>query len=190
MKDSLKIAIGIFLGVIALGACVVCLFFGLGAAGIGLLAAAAPTSSQAQSQSTINQIGSSIIHDDLKVTLNTYDISGSYVGQYDMQESPPQGAKFLWISITAENVGKVAAYAPAAYEFHVIYAGQQTDHDFISWDRPGYDEYEGGEIFPGVTKLGWIRFTIPNAAQPNKINVIFKPSDLFSDTYYTWTLTP
>lgn len=203
MKDSVKIALGIFLGIVALCACATCLFFALSATGVTLLAAA-PTSTLPQpvgpipartpatslTQSPPQQLGRSVVHNDLKITLNAHEVSGSYVDSYDMQESPVEGAKFLWISVTVENVGKNAVYAPFASDFHVINEGEQTDSDFYFASRPGYEQYEGGEIFPGVSKSGWIRFTIPGAAQPNELIVVFKPLDLFSDTYYTWILAP
>lgn len=204
MKESVKIALGIFLGIVALCSCAFCLFFGLSAMGITFIAVA-PTSTPPQlrpaglipAQTPVEtlieapsqQPGGSVIHEDLKITLNAYEISGSYVGNYDMQESPPDGANFLWINVTVENIGKNAVYAPYSVDFHVIYEGEQTDVDIFFTSCPGYEQYEGGEIFPGVSKSGWLRFTIPAVAQPEQLTIVFKP-ELFSDIYYTWRLTP
>lgn len=200
MKDSIKIALGIFLGIAALCACMSCFWFGLSFMMVELLSVTpAPASSlsvglvparaQLRSPDGIDsqQFGSSVIHGGIRIALNAYEISGSYVNDYyNMSESPPDGAKFLWILVAVENVGKNAARMPYLGDFHVVYEGKQTEADFFFIPRPGYDPYESGEIFPGVSRSGWLRFTIPTAAQPGQLSVVLKPR--FSEVYYTWLL--
>lgn len=202
MKDSFKIALGIFLAVIGLGLCGACAFFLFSAGGLALIAAvptptAAPpiapippkTSETPLPSQTTQPPGGFIIHENMKLTLVEYEFSLGYQGLFDYTDEPPDGAKYLLVHLVAENISKNASFAPSESAFAVIHLGVQIDSDFASYPQ-GYADYEGGEVFPGVSKEGWIRFTVPVGAPPADLTVTYKPFDLFGDTYYSWNLAP
>ena len=202
MKDVLKIALGIFLGVLGLCAFAACLVFGLGSAGVAFLTSSTPTPtgpagvvpartpSPTSTRLPAQNLGASVQYKDLRVTLDAYEFSGPYRSSSGLKEEPPEGAKFLWLHLIVENTGRNAVDTPLPSDFHVIHEGKQIDADLFYFGRPGYDEFRPGEIFPNVTRSGWLRFTVPALAEADRLKVIFKPFSLFSEIYYTWNLAP
>jgi hypothetical protein len=194
MKDSMKIGIGILIGFVCVFLCTICCFLLFSAGGlafIGTLLNSVPTPSVSGggSKSPL-PVGSEVKYNEISVKLIDFEFSGSYKSDYDMDENPPEGAKFLWIHINARNDGNNSTYSPSLSEFTLTYQGKQINTDSYFSSRPGYNEFESGQIFPGISREGWLRFTVPNAAQANQIIVIYKPTQLFSDTYYSWKLGP
>lgn len=195
MRDSLKIGLGIIIGVLGLGVCGLCVFVALSAGGIALLtpflsSEQPPSLAEPSPTPSPQPIGSEVRHDDLVVTLLEYEFSGPYKNRYDFNEEPTEGAKFLWIHILVRNDGQNASYSPSTSEFSAIYLGKQIDYDSFFGNRPGYEQYDAGELFPGISREGWIRFTLPEAAEPGQITVVLKPFDLFGEEFSSWRLTP
>lgn len=194
MKDSLKIGQGIIIGVLGLALCAFCAFLALGAGGVAFLdALIAPGQgpvSPIQATRSPLPVGSEVTHEDFTVALVEYEFSAAYKDEYDIPETPPEGAKFLWIHIVVRNIGQNAAISPSSSDFSVVYLREQIDVDFVFASRAGYDEYDGGQLFPGVVREGWLRFTLPRAAEPSQLTVVFKPFQVFGDDYYSWQLAP
>lgn len=204
MKDSLKIGLGVMIGIFGVIACGACAFITFSAGGIALLASAIYTPTPLPTTAPIQphiapssvpplpgKLGSSITHNNLLITLSGYEFSGGYQHSFGFEDKPPEGAKFLWIHVIVENIDDNSTYTPMFNEFAILYEQKQIDADFyLSEDRVGYPPYPGGEIYPGATKDGWVRFTLPVSAEPPNILVVMMPFDLFSDENYTWTLAP
>lgn len=194
MKDSLKIGLGIVIGVIGVILCGLCVFLVLGAGGLALLDTSLQSGSQSplldEASPTPQTVGAEVQHGDFAVTLLEYQFSDSYKDAYDADEEPPEGAKFLWIRILVRNAGQNSGYSPSPSDFSVIYLGEQIDSDFYFSGRSGYEQYDAGELFPGISREGWIRFTLPEAAEPTQIMVVFKPLELFGEEFSSWQLSP
>ena len=194
MKDSLKIALGIIIGVIGVAVCGLCAFVAIGAGGLAfldnLLSSSSESPLQVQARITPQPIGSMVRHEDFEVTLLEYEFSGPYTDEYDLYEEPPLGAKFLWTHIHIRNAGENADYSPVSSDFTIIHLGKQINSDFLFTGRPGYVQYESGKLFPGIVREGWIRFTLPEVSDIDQITVVFNPFDLFDEYFATWRLSP
>jgi len=196
MKDSLKIGLGIVIGVLGVALCALCTSVAIGAGGLAFLDTFLPSSEQpillVQASATLQPIpqpiGSEMRHEDFAVTLLEYEFSGSYRGEYDVDEEPPEGAKFLWVHILVRNVGQNAGDSPSPSDFSLIHLGEQIGRGFSLGKGPGYEQYDGGEIFPGVSREGWLRFTLPKAAEPRQIVVVWEP--FLAEEFGSWQLSP
>ncbi len=197
MKDSLKIAIGIIVGVLALcGLATLCLFtlallvriptptpapVGIVPHETSIPSSTSPPSPQ--------KFGASVTYGNIRVTLISYEFSGSYQDTNHFTQRPADGAQFLWVHVRAEDIGKNAETVPGNWAFSLIYEDKQTDSSSIFSPRPGYATYSGGQVFPGVARDGWIRFEVPTQMDAKKSQIVFKPN-LFSGEFFAWSLAP
>jgi hypothetical protein len=196
MKNSLTIALGTIVGVLALcGLATLCLFT------LALLVST-PTPTPAPvgiiphetsipsltSTPSPQKFGASVTYGNIRITLISYEFSGPYQDIYHFTKRPAEGAQFLWVHVRAENIGKTAETVPDSSAFSLIYEDKQTDTGYFS-PRPGYAAYSGGQIFPGVARDGWIRFEVPTQMDAKKSKIVLKPN-LFSGEFFTWSLAP
>lgn len=141
MKDSLKIALGIVAGVLALcGIAAICLVgLTLFAAprtpptpipSVGVVPSAEPISTQviaAPSQTaplvrtatsvltptpSTQALGQSVVYGDVKTTIVRYEFSGAYQAGSLGTQKPKAGLRFLWVYVIAQNVGNSPSYLP------------------------------------------------------------------------------
>jgi hypothetical protein len=201
MKDSLKIALGIVIGILALiGLAAVCLFCFAGfllfnvpsrptLAPVGIVPPVAPLTPG--STPAPNELGQSVVYQDVKTTVIEYQFSGPYKGEYGSDVKPPEKAKFFWLRIAAENTGELSVDLPRAGNFVLIYKGTEIRSNYLAGlynERPGYTQYSGGRAYPGVRKEGWILFELPADARPEEIQVRFNASDTLRPVYFSWQL--
>jgi len=200
MRDVLKIALGIVVGFLALvGLCSLCII------GVMLFAATRPTltptltptpsgvippagTKEPTPTTASGALGQSFRYDSLLITPLEYQFGGAYKTKWGSAEAPPEGAKFLWIKIAVENVGENADYSPHSSSFKVLHKGTEISTPWW-WelrepaDRPLYEGWK--QIYPGVRKEGWLRFTVPERAKPEDLLLVFEPT---SDVKVTWRL--
>ncbi len=205
MKNSLKIALGIILGVLGLATCgiLACLAFGMG--GVALLGTILVATSTSVGNVPLQPIvritpsplpkhaGEYVEYGGMRVALIAYEFSGLYKTAEGGQAQPPEGAKFLWLRIQVENAGQNTEFSPYPYDLAILYKEEQIDTDLHAFsDRPGYEFFEREYIYPGVTRSGWIRFTIPLVAQPEDIKVLLDSNarGYFLHGDYIWVLAP
>lgn len=206
MRDVLKIALGIVIGFLALiGLCSLCII------GVGLFAATRPTptptftpiptftptpsgaippvkTTEHVPTPVSGTLGQGFRYDSLLITPLEYQFGGEYKTEWGSTEKPPEGAKFLWVRLAVENVGENATTSPSYSEFKVLHRGAEIAAEW-AWifsrprDRSIYKSWE--QIYPGVRKEGWLRFTVPERAQPEDLLLVFEPT---SDVKVTWRL--
>jgi hypothetical protein len=194
MKKSVKIGIGILLGFIAVTLCILCCILVFIVGGIAYLGTSEKFST---TQVVLNEttkeplpIGSEVNYYNQTVKLVESEFTDSYKTEDDIYQKPPEGAKYLWIHIIAHNDENKPIFSPTQNEFTLIYQSKQIDSEIIYLARPGYNSLGMGQILPGKSHEGWLRFTVPNAAEANQIIVMFKPYLEFSDIYFLWKLIP
>lgn len=198
MKDNPKIALGIVIGLLTLfGLAVVCLFCFLGFAA-NILAPTimnAPTgivrrtvSMTCSSTQMPNELGQSVVHQDVKTTVIEYQFSEAYKDEDGYDRKPHEKEKFLWLHISAENVGQVAADAPYEGQIQPIYKGTKVTHWIYDYYRPGYPEFQGGRIDPGVRTDGWIVFNLPQDASPGDTLICFNVGSPNNPVEFAWQL--
>jgi hypothetical protein len=229
MKNSLTIALGTIVGVLALcGLAALCLI-GLTfvatlrstpptpISSVGIVPSLVPLSTDTPTAITTNTpassstptligmatpvrsptpptqaLGQSVVYGNVKTTIVRYEFSGAYQGSF-MTEKPKAGFKFLWLYVIAENVGNSPAYLPhgsIGSQFYILYRGQQQiEPDPYVEERPGYSPYESVQAIPGVKREGWLRFSVPEQAQPVDLRVLFDAAGgPFLNKYYFWQL--
>jgi hypothetical protein len=192
MRDSLKIGLGIIIGVLGLALCGLCVILIITLGGVSFLDSLSSfeeSPSLAQETPTPQPMGSEFFYEEFSVKFVEYEFSSTYAGEYNTNEEPPEGAKFLWVYFVIKNISQNAAYSPSISSFSIIYMGQQVDKDLFFIERPGYELYDSGELFPGISREGWVRFTLPGATEPDQIILIFKPVQLFGDGFCSWKLS-
>jgi hypothetical protein len=194
MKKSVKIGIGIFLGCFAITLCILCCILVFSIGGIAYLGTSVNISTTPVDieETTIEPlpIGSEVNYYKQTVKLVEYEFSGSYRTEDDIYQEPPEGTKYLWIHIIARNDENKPIFAPDPGEFTLVYESKQINSEIIYLPRPGYNNLRMGQILPGQSTEGWLRFTVPNAAEANHIIVMFRPYLEYSDIYFLWKLVP
>ena len=179
MKDSLKIGCGIVLGILV----ILALCIG-GLMVIGVLAPepeevleevekelfATPTEALAPREKAL-PLGEWATVAGVTVSVADYEFASSYEKEYyPYQVAPEEGAKFLWIHVSAENVGDVEKGLPHAYFFELLYKGSET-YGFAPALVKGRKTYDAESVYPGVSREGWILYELPIAAEADEIVV-------------------
>jgi Domain of unknown function (DUF4352) len=146
------------------------------------------TPSPTQEPKTENlPLGTTVTYSDMDFTTLRYDITNSYewsASNFQYINEAPQGKKYLWMYITATNNAGDSEYLPASYGMVILYNGQQIDPTFIMKDE---GKYEGGKVYPGITREGWVVFEIPSNADVNEM-IFLVDFGLFVDKIATWNL--
>jgi hypothetical protein len=133
-------------------------------------------------------LGTTVTYDDIDFTTLRYDITNSYewsVSGYNYITEAPQGIKYLWMYVTATNNAEDSEYLPDSYGMVILYNSQQIEPTFIMKDE---GKYEGGKVYPGITRNGWVLFEIPSNANANEI-IFLVDFGLFTDKIATWDLS-
>lgn len=178
MKDSVKIGYGIVLGILVLLA----LCIG-GLMVIGVLVPEpeevleevekelfpTPTEAFAPRDKAL-PLGEWATMEGVTVSVAHYEFASSYEEEYVGQVAPEEGAKFLWIHVSAENVGEVEKGLPHAWFFRLLYKGHGI-HGFAPALVKGRKTYNAESVYPGVSREGWILYELPIAAEADEIVV-------------------
>ena len=207
MKNSLTIALGTIVGVLALCAlttlCLVGAVILSGPHGtptpIGIVSplepplqgTSVPTHGTPTSTASVLVLGQSVLYNNVRVSINQYEFSGAYGTRSFLEEKPKSGFKFLWVYVSARNEGNSPGWLPRAgvgSQFFVIYGDQQFSEDFPISERSGYPRYEAGNVLPGIKREGWIRFSVPEPAQPVNLKIGFDAAAPLAHEYYFWQL--
>lgn len=186
MRDSLKIALGIILGCAGIAAVIGCGFLAVTLFLGGLVIP--PRESELQTVSPIGEIAS---FDEFEVVVDGYEFSGEYETEFTSNIEPPEGAKFVWIHIRVRNLGETAEYSLSQItDLKLAYLDEELTSK--RGNREGYPDYAGGiftgeKLYPGVELDGWLRFTVPVAAQEEDLEFVLKP--WLSGGEHRWRLT-
>jgi hypothetical protein len=181
MKTILKIGCGIALGVVMLGII-----------GIILTGTCARSLEEAEKQIKLLPLGQATVMEGIQFTVVEYIVSKEVGGK------PPsaEGAQYLFIHCQVENIGEIAKVPPSEYDIQVIYKGEKVEMPllvFLPSARVGGRElseypyfYATNELYPGITKDGWLVYLIPMDFHPEDTKIIVSFSDVEKAG---WTLT-
>ncbi|MGD0575616.1 MAG: hypothetical protein ABSB61_09695 [Anaerolineales bacterium] len=195
MKDSLKIALGIVLGVVALAACGFCAFLAVTAGGVSLFTSAVPTILAPTPTAAPLAEGQQLSVGDLRVAVIGHAVTNCVTLKSGEQDCPPAGAAYLWIHLTAKDAGNPSALPVHAYfAITLFYRGEpQPDvtldpgtADMPSW--PGCALGCSTQMYAGNALDGWLTFTIPSA--PDICHVVVQLDNQMGVPQFTqdWTL--
>jgi hypothetical protein len=111
--------------------------------------------------------------DSLSITLVKYALTDSWIERlYDIEHKAPKGAKFLFMYIKVENIGKTRTAFPCFLgcedKISLHYAGAKMPHAWQVIDAkfsPQYSVYGRCIKYPGDSKEGWIVFEVPEGIE-------------------------
>jgi len=120
-------------------------------------------------------IGESGETDGLSMTLVKGELNEGYSYQMGLGsaiEAPPEGAKFLFLYIKVENIGKVEERFPCSStdrffggnDIALYYADTKMPHHQVKLSldyTPVYSVRYGDERYSGLSEEGWIAFEVP-----------------------------
>lgn len=175
MRERWHIIIGIALALGLVCMCVAVPLLGLG--GLCSLVASLPTPAPTATPievfraspiatvtaTAVEELGRSVIVDDIEFAVIEYLVA-TEVSDWG---PPAEGAQYLAVHVSAKNVGNVPREVP--WDVYLLYRGERMGqageyfYDQIQIDGRTVEYYEGGEIYPGVMKEGWIFYSVPIA---------------------------
>ena len=193
MKDSLKIALGIIIGVVGLAACAICAIALLTAAGITLFATAPtqpplvlsmpspapgfPTTTESPPEAAATPTpsplleGEPLVVGDLEVAVLSDEVTDCVTLSSGDQSCPPDGAVYLWVQLHARHSGDASALPVwASFTTSLLYRDQPQPDAYVSDGTPdkpywpGYTDGSGNtQMYGGGSLDGWLAFIVPSA---------------------------
>lgn len=173
MKDSFKIAFGIFLGLLAAGLCAACIFFTASFGGVAYLISliesleySTPISPGIFLEPTLDITQTPVPGhikqcDDLGLSIESYRVSETCpngLGQ------PAEGAKFVIVEIRAINFSDdVISFPYIEFLLDDYQTGLGSTGDCTYSDEAFGNAcwQSGGKLFPGVSCQGWELYEVP-----------------------------
>ena len=101
-------------------------------------------------------------------------------GQFDYEQTPAEGNKYVFVTVRAENTGQSIVSVPTTYDLSLISESSQFSSEFYRGDQT---VYEGGEISPGINREGIVLFEVPESASSYQLQ-----ANLTREIGATWDL--
>lgn len=188
MRERWHIIIGIALALGLVCMCVAVPFLGLG--GLCSLVALVPTPAPtptpievfgaspiatmtlllALTPAAVGKLGGSVTVGDIEFAVIEYLVPTEvkYLEATELgQPKPMEGAQYLALHVSAKNAGDIPTVAPSTWDVGLLYRGERMDHAGVFFiyqvqiDGQTIEQYEGGEMYPGVIREGWIFYFVP-----------------------------
>ena len=175
MKDSLKIGLGIIIGVLGSAACCIGAFLLVSTIILAptpvvtpteaFSATFTPTPPTAIATPTPLHTGETWVADNLAITVLEHEVASCYTSEYGSEICPPEGAAFLWVHLLRENRGSSSDLPIySCFWVSLLYRGNELRP---SWDgdyHVGRPSWSGGgcaQLYPGKRDEGWVCFEVP-----------------------------
>jgi hypothetical protein len=128
-----------------------------------------------ENRATEVPLGQTVVLDDMALTVVKFEERDTFtLPYYYGNETPPEGATFLFVYVEGKNVGEVARYTPyitLEYKGEIdstrYFSGFIQEVPYVHYEP--YDSYK--EIYPSVTEEGWIYFEVPKAFDPSEAKI-------------------
>ena len=199
MKDSIKIALGVFLGLLAAGLCALCLLFVVSIGGLNILSEELESFEETiepQQFSTETPIHGHIEKcDDLGFKIVSYREANQCPSSVYGENKPAEGAKFIIATVEMTNFTNDVIEIPS-----IDFKLDNYESGLGSGSECRYDDESFGnscwqwnrKLYPSVTCQGWIMFEVPKGFETNKANlhVLFIDRITGVDCEGQWPLEP
>lgn len=123
--------------------------------------------------------------DGILLTVHGVDIQASY--EYERngtnEEPAPEGSQWAFVWVKARNVETKRERLPATRNINVLVNDQQFDDAFV---RREADEYEDGQVDPGVVRSGWIAYELPADVDLEDFVVSYTDDDITGEWTGYW----
>lgn len=138
-------------------------------------------------------LGENTTINDITFTVKEFELLDEFVGNHDLNIFyNPEGHKFLYVLVNAENVGSKPIEIPSQYDVRIIYLDRpyRPEVSYHSEEFEMYEfEFEEVSIEPDHVREGWVLFEVPETIDTSKVQVVVE----FPHTSYTriaiWNLT-
>ncbi len=139
--------------------------------------------------------GKMISYNDLQVTMDQAEITGSYISEFGSSREPSPDIKFLWIHIILKNIGQQGQNLPAEEHFSALFG--ETEFKPTYGYRKDHTDYTALStvIDPGSEADAWLRFDVPADAELKDLTFAFLPDSTqvsfgFSSSEFFWADHP
>jgi len=139
-----------------------------------------------KSEGNYISLGESVEYDGLKVSVIDCIAMDSYESGYIEPVYPKEGAKFIWICVRAENIGKQEKWLPDCDDFSLLYIDSLISFEGSFFGSPSSVNKEGytsESVMPGVSREGWILYEVPKDAKAEDILIAWECD---YDKYFYW----
>jgi hypothetical protein len=109
---------------------------------------------------------------------------------YTVSAEPDDGNQWVFVNAYVKNETGQTALSPFGSDFVLIYDNSQVRQNYD--DSPFYDpinqgdEFEGGELQPGIERSGWIAYQIPSNISANEITIAWSKTTFDGDIIINW----
>lgn len=159
MKDSIKIALGIFLGLLAAGLCAVCITLVVSFGGLAYLGSLIESSMEEATPTPVS--GHIKACDDLGLSIISYRVSEACP---DGSGQPSEGAKFIIVEVRAANFADNIISLPyMEFRLNDFESGLGSSGDCL-YNENAFGNacwQSGGKLFPNESCQGWELFEVP-----------------------------
>lgn len=158
MKDTFKIALGIFLGLLAAGLCAACIFFVVSLGGLAYLGSLI----ESPELLTATPISGHITKcEDIGLSVESYRVSETCP---DGSGQPAQGAKFAIVEMKAVNfTNDILSLPSIEFRLNDFESGLGSTGSCL-YDENAFGNacwQSSGKLFPGISCQGWELFEVP-----------------------------
>jgi hypothetical protein len=115
---------------------------------------------------------------------DTYDYEG--FGGMMRQAEPDDGNQWVFVNVYVKNETGQVEYSPS--DFALIYGNSQADSEIIlSFDPINQgDQFEPGELQPGIERSGWIAYQIPSNISVSDLTIAWSKTTFDGEIVVNW----
>ena len=122
------------------------------------------------------------------ITITTLDIHfEAELGDEDRPREPDEGNQWALVELHGENTSDEAERLPTPWmDFALITNGSQYDPTSVLDTNP-YEEFDGGEIQPGIEREGVVVFEVPEELERADLEVVWHDDFLDANIDVRWS---
>ncbi|WP_434530043.1 DUF4352 domain-containing protein (plasmid) [Haloarcula sp. NS06] len=124
----------------------------------------------------------------VNVTVTQVRLTARYEYQdYDDEtaaKEAPDGSQWALITVRAENTAEESARLPSTYDVNLVAGQSQYEETYIDKDE---NQYDGGEVQPGIVREGWIAYELPEDVSSEDIEVVWNGLPNGGEITALWT---
>jgi len=112
----------------------------------------------------------------------------------EVDDARPEAGSDQWafIDVTVTNDSGEPGFSPVSSDFVILAGNSQYNSESVVFDDPinKGTPFEGGELQPGVTRSGWVLYSVPLSIAPEDMTVAWSKSTFDGDISVNWSGDP
>jgi len=110
----------------------------------------------------------------------------NYSGETE-QQSPENRGQYAFVNVYVKNETGQAAYSPLSSEFALVSESSQFDSTLLLNDPINKGEqFEGGELQPGIERSGWIAYELPADLSVSDLTMAWSKTTFGGEISINW----